>query len=217
MDSRRFGLVKVAAILGLGAPLLFVLMVVTMGFVHPNYSHLTNFISDLGALDAPSPYVQRLNFFQFGIGITVLAWGLYRGMQNPSRVALVFQVMIGIGIFLSGIFPGHSNDPASRASMLHNLVGAPAFLLIMLVPLVAGLKFRQDSAWSDLSGYSIAMSPALVAWFVLMARAGGAPGGTPGLFQRLFIGTWIVWMVLTSVRLYRMEGRDLPKEAPSLP
>ncbi len=217
MDSRHSGFVRVAASFGLGAPSLFVLLVVAMGFLHPSYSHFTNFISDLGALDAPSPYVQRLNFFQLGLGIVLLALGLYRAVENPSRVALAFQVVIGLGILLSGIFPGHSNDPTSRASMLHNLVGVPAFLLIMLVPLVAGLRFRQDAAWRDLSGYSMAMSPVLVTWFVLMVRAGGAPGGTPGLFQRLFIGTWLLWMVLASVRLYRLGGRKVPKEAGSLP
>lgn len=75
-----------------------------------------NFITDLGALDAPLPHVQRLNFFQFGIGITALAVALYKGMEHPSRVALALQVTIGVGIFLSGIFPGHSNDPGSRES-----------------------------------------------------------------------------------------------------
>jgi hypothetical membrane protein len=108
--------------------MLFVLLVVVMGFIHPGYSHLTNFISDLGALDAPMPFVQRLNFFQFGIGITALAWALYMGMEHPSRIALVLQVIIGVGIFLSGVFPGHSNDPGSRETMLHNLSWYPSFL-----------------------------------------------------------------------------------------
>lgn len=213
MESTGTSFVRRAAILGIGSPVLFVLLVGVMGFVHPGYSHLTNFMSDLGSLDAPMPYVQRLNFFQFGIGITVLGLALYRGMEHPSRVALALQLTIGLGVFLSGIFPGHSNDPDSRATMLHNLVGIPAFLMIMLVPLVAGWRFRESGAWRDLSGYSMAMTPLLVTLFVLMARADGAPGGTSGLFQRLFIGTWMLWMVLTSCRLYRLEGRSAPHEA----
>lgn len=206
MGSTRTGLVRRAAVMGIGSPVLFVLLVVVMGFIHPGYSHLANFISDLGALDAPLPYVQRLNFFQFGIGITVLAVGLYNGMEHPSRTALAFQVTIGAGIFLSGIFPGYSNDPGSRESMLHNLVGIPAFLMIIWVPLVAGWRFRKSSAWRDLSGYSMAMTPVLVVMFVLMAQADASPTGVPGLFQRLFIGTWLLWMIMIAHRLYRLES-----------
>lgn len=211
MGSTGTRFVRRAAVLGIGSPILFVLLVVVMGFIHPGYSHLTNFISDLGALDAPMPYVQRLNFFQFGIGITALAWALYMGMEQPSRVALVLQVIIGVGIFLSGIFPGHSNDPGSRETMLHNLVGIPAFLMIMLVPLVAHLKFRRSEAWRRLSAYSICMTPVLVAIFVLMAGADASPTGNPGHFQRLFIGTWLFWVVLIAHRLYRLEGQ--PRQA----
>jgi hypothetical membrane protein len=194
---------RLGAILGLATPILFFLLVVVMGFVHPGYSHLTNFISDLGALDAPVPYVQRLNFFQLGIGIVLLAVALYKG-GGASRVVLAFQLGIGLGIFLSGIFPGHSDEPESRATLLHNLVGVPAFLLIMIVPLVAGWGFRQRKQWKDLASYSMAMTPVLVAMFVLMARADGTPGGFPGLFQRLFIGTWLLWMILVAYRLYRL-------------
>jgi hypothetical membrane protein len=197
---------RCGAIVGLATPILFILLVVVMGFLHPGYSHLTNFISDLGALDAPLPYVQRLNFFQLGIGIAILAVELYKGTERASRVALAFQLAIGFGIFLSGIFPGHSDDPESRATLLHNLAGGPAFLLIMMVPLVAGWRFRQRKQWKDLAGYSMAMTPVLVAMFVLMGRADGMPGGFPGLFQRLFIGIWLFWMILVSCRLLRLEG-----------
>jgi hypothetical membrane protein len=204
MSSERDVFVRLGAILGLVAPLLFVLLIVAMAALRPGYSHLTNFISDLGALDAPNPHVQRLNFFQFGIGIAALGVALHRGMDKPSRLALIGQLAIGIGIFLSGIFPGHTGDPASRASMLHNLVGVPAFLLIMLVPLVAGSRFRQIEEWRPLSHYSMVMTPLLVIFFVLMARADAA-GGSPGMYQRLFIGTWMLWMVAIALRLLGLQ------------
>jgi hypothetical protein len=49
------------------------------------------------------------------------------------------------------------------------------------------------------------MTPLLVALFILMGYADSRPRGTPGLFQRLFMGTWILWMILISSRLYRLE------------
>jgi hypothetical membrane protein len=194
--------VRYGAIAGVASPIIFITLVVVMGFLYPGYSHLKNFISDLGALDAPRPYVQRFNFFQFGIGISMVALALYNGMERASRIALIFQLTIGLGIFLSGIFPGHTFHPESHESMLHTLVGVPAFLLIILVPFITGWIFRKRTEWRDLARYSIAMSPFLVAMFMLMVHADSQPGGTPGLFQRLFLSTWMLWMILISSRLY---------------
>jgi hypothetical membrane protein len=197
--------VRYGAIAGLASPIIFITLVVVMGSLYPGYSHLKNFISDLGALDAPRPYVQRLNFFQFGIGISVLALALYNGMERASRIGLASQLTIGLGIFLSGVFPGETSDPESHESLLHNLMGVPAFLLIILVPFITGWTFRKRDEWRDLARYSIAMTPLLVALFILMGYADSRPRGTPGLFQRLFMGTWILWMILISSRLYRLE------------
>jgi hypothetical membrane protein len=197
--------VRYGALVGLASPIIWFILVVVMGSLYPGYSHLTNFISDLGALDAPRPYVQRLNFFQFGIGISVLALALYRGTASRSRMELGFQLTIGLGIFLSGIYPGHTFEPESRASLLHSIVGVPAFLLIILVPLITGWRLRKRAEWKDLARYSMAMAPVLVAMFILMIRADISPGGTPGLFQRIFLGTWMLWMILVSLRLYRLE------------
>jgi len=201
--------VRYGAIAGFASPIIFIALVVVMGSLYPGYSHLTNFISDLGAFDAPfdapRPHVQRFNFFQFGVGISVLALALYNGMERPSRIGLAFQLTIGLGIFLSGIFPGHTLDSASHESLLHNLVGMLAFLLIMLVPIITGWTFRKREEWRELAPYSIAMTPLLIAMFILMGYADSRPEGAPGLFQRLFLSTWMLWMILVSSRLYRLE------------
>jgi len=202
--------VKYGALIGLGSPIVWILLVVVMGFFYPNYSHLTNFISELGSLDAPQPYVQRLNFFQFGMSISVLAVALYKGMERPSILVLVFQLIIGLGIFLSGIFPGDMSDLESHTSMMHNLVGVPAFLLIILTPLISGLKFRKNNMWKDLAPYSMIMSPVLATMLFLMIRADIVEtDGFPGLYQRIFLGIWILWMILISLRLYRLEDKKV--------
>jgi hypothetical protein len=61
----------------------------------------------------------------------------------------------------------------------------------------------------------MSMTPVLVTMFVLMARADASPTGNPGLFQRLFIGTWLLWMVMIARRLYRLEGQ--PQQAARSP
>lgn len=185
------------------------MLVIVTGSLYPGYSHLTNFTSDLGALDAPLDatltHVQRFDFSQFGIGISVLALTAYNGMERPSCIGLAFQLTIGLGIFLSGIFPGHGLEPEARESLLYNPVGIPAILLVMFVPLVSGWTFRKREESNDLARYSIAMTPLLIAMFIPMGYADSQPGGAPGLFQRLSVGTWLLWMLLISTRPYRLK------------
>lgn len=200
--------VRYGAIIGLVSPIIWILLVILMSSLHDNYSHLTNFISELGAIEAPNPFVQRINFFQFGFSILVLAVALYKGMARPSIIVLVFQIIIGLGIFLSGIFPGNITDPKSYSSMMHDLVGLPAFLLIILIPLITGWKFRNRESWKDLAPYSMLMTPVLLLMLYLMIRADTVvQNGFPGLYQRIFLGIWIIWMILVSLRLKKLESK----------
>ena len=206
INNPRSNYVRIGAILSIVSPIVWIFLIILMGFLYPDYSHLTNFISDLGAIEAPNPYVQRINFFQFGLSIVLLAIAIFKSMERSSVVILILQLIIGIGIFFSGIFPGHSLDPESHESFLHNIVGLPAFICIILLPLIAGFKFRRIDNWKGLANYSMLMSPILALMLFLMIREDiVVDNGYPGLYQRFFIGIWILWIIMVSIRLMKLE------------
>jgi len=198
--------VRNGAMLGIVSPIVWIMLIILMGLLNPDYSHLTNFISDLGAIEAPNPYVQRINFFQFGFSISLLAIAIFKGMERSSVAMLILQLIIGLGIFFSGVFPGHSLDPESHKSFLHNIVGLPAFICIILLPLIAGFKFRRMDNWKDLANYSMLMTPVLALMLFLMIREDIVEdNGYPGLYQRFFIGIWILWIIMVSIRLKKLK------------
>lgn len=122
-------------------------------------------------------------------------------------------MLIGVGIFMSGVFPGHAADATSRESFVHGVVGLPAFLLIVALPSVAGRRFSHDETWRDLSRPSYVLTPLLAVLLVLMGWSDGLPDGRPGMFQRIFIGTWMAWMVTLGARLNAVAGGQIDLDA----
>ena len=76
----------------------------------------------------------------------------------------------------------------------------------MLIPLITGWKFRKREEWKDIAPYAMLISPILLLMFFLMIRADVAvENGHPGLYQRFFLGLWILWMILVSLRLMKIQ------------
>ena len=71
---------KILAICGIIAPIIFAIIVIIAGFLRPDYSHLTDFVSELGAVGAPNAIIQRINFVLLGILIVAFTFGLHRGI-----------------------------------------------------------------------------------------------------------------------------------------
>ena len=51
---------KILAICGIISPVVFAILILLAGSLRPEYSHLINFVSELGAVDAPNAIIQRI-------------------------------------------------------------------------------------------------------------------------------------------------------------
>ena len=147
--SVRTGLVRRAAVLGIASPVLFVLLVVVMGFVHPR-------------ILASRELHQRSGCPRCAVAACATTEFLSVRHRHYSSCRGIVQ---GNGASVPGR-PGASSDDRGGY-----------------------LSFRHLSRAFQRSRFSRvqAMTPVLVAMFVLMARADASPTGAPGLFQRLFI------------------------------
>ena len=57
-------------------PIIFSILIAYLGFLIPDYNHLTQYMSELGALDTPNAII--LNAFGFPIlGLSVLTFAFY--------------------------------------------------------------------------------------------------------------------------------------------
>jgi hypothetical membrane protein len=95
--------------------------------LRPNYSHISNTISELGETGAPHARLVAFSFFlPVGLLVWLALWLVWR--ESPDRyvlAALIALSSMGAGYALSAFFPCDSGAPffGTWRTFIHNLVG----------------------------------------------------------------------------------------------
>lgn len=202
------------ALVGIVGPIVWWLLIIVNGALTPEYSHISDFISTLGAVDAPYAPIQTINFAVFGGSILALMLGIHYWFDAGSkpRTGTVLLGVFGVGVILAGIFPEHTADPDSMTNVLHNLTSTIAFVAGILGVGLISRRIVTDDRWPsyryELIGTIVIVSVTFAGFMLSIFR----DSAFVGLTQRLFIGVMTLWLVMQSYRLYRLVGAPEPDE-----
>ena len=197
---------------GVAGPILFVLAVLAAAAGHPGYSHVANFMSELGATGAPrAALMNYIGFVPAGTLLTVFAITLVSALPRTPLVTagVVLVMLFGIGVAAAGIFSCDLGCPTSGGTLenqIHNAIGPSCFLCVIAGAGILGWQFRELPDWRHLSGYSLATSAVALVFFLGLVRSLDARALT-GLWQRLMLGTLFLWCGVTAVHACRREAR----------
>lgn len=194
-----------AALLAGGAGVVVVLMTVMAGALTPGYSHVSQYISELGARGAPWEMAVRFaGFLPAGmllLGFCVLA---HRALPRSRDVTwgLAGLAVYAAGYLVAAVFPcdpGCRPAEPSLAQAIHNAVGLFGYLL---APLVLWRLARAARSWPAagrlvLAGH-LAAGCALVALLTLSPSS-----ATVGLSQRLMEAAVLAWVLLCGLYVAR--------------
>jgi Protein of unknown function (DUF998) len=202
---------------GLAAVAVYVWATVLGGRLHPEYSHLRDAISELTASQAVDRVRLAALYVAYNLLLAVFAWGLWRAapgsrlLRNASGLVVLAALS---GIAQVTVFPQDSTGtPATRAGATHIALAGLAAFLCVVTAVMYGVAFRRlelgRSAWVPslaVAGYLLVMGP------VAAVNVGGP---LMGLFERLTIGAYLAWVVLTCVALVheRSRGSAVPASA----
>lgn len=181
--------------LGYLIPIIFWTTTFTCSLILGNYNHLSNMVSELGALGTKSQYLFTTGLVLCSVLNIFFIIGLYR-ICKTLKLSVIPLLFIVLYSFLAGpaIFP--------MPLRLHGIAGIP-FPFMMLSPFMSlifwsgeehQLKIRQISIYSllvMLLGFLIFMPGILSEYF--------------GLKQRfLYIG-WSIWTICLSYRFSQLN------------
>jgi hypothetical membrane protein len=204
MDSR----VRLLALGGVAGPALFVTLFVLCGALRPEYSHVRQFISELGATGTPNATLMNVAGFLpaglllAGFGVSLALWFPRRG---TALVAATCIALFGLGHVVAGIFscdPGCPLEGASWQATVHDRVSLLAFLSGLAGVGLWARVFRRLPAWRSLATYSAVSSVIAVGLLIGFGLSTQTRVFT-GAWQRLFIGTLYLWCAVVGVRLFR--------------
>ncbi len=189
------------AICGIIAPILFTLLVIVVSLLRPDYSQISNFVSDLGV--GHYAIIQNINFIIFGFLSICLALGLRSGLPSPQGRALKagvwFVILFSLGVLFAGVFPEDY-----LAQMPHNLVSATAFVAIIAAQLLIwqGLINEDSLVWGRYRNYSLISGLLSIIFIILLKVAMTYYVDYQGAVQRLFLAVSWIWIGVTGVKLY---------------
>ncbi len=196
MDQRK---VRALLFCGLVIPVWLFVGVVIAGFLYPNYNHLAQALSELGAVGAPTHFISpAINNIPIGILFFLFALGVFLSQSN-NRWFITTAVLLflhGLGSIAAGIYScdaGCMPENPSLSQNIHNFSGLLMFfslLLANIIWVVIGRRVIRQRNFTLVSGLCLVVSIVSVP---LMLH--GANNGTLGLFQRFNYGSQVIWVM----------------------
>lgn len=206
--------IVVLAICGIIGPILKSIVIVTLGFLWPGYSHVSQAISELGAIDAPNALVMNVSYVVFGLLMVCFAFGLHQGIcqGEGSIVGPVLVAIYGVGQVANGIFPCAPGCQitlmiGSFTGLMRIVTSYVGFIAILLAMLVMSRRLRKDKQWRNYGSFSTVIGLISVGAFLLSFVLSGLLTPWVGAFQRLRHGIVFLWIIVMAVNLLRTSFR----------
>ncbi len=185
--------------LGMITPLLFWLMTITGGFIHGNYNHLHNVVSELGALGTRSEIFMSIGEILVAVLSLYAVFGYIKACRQTGLnvIPVLTLLSVSISMFWAAIFPMHH--------VLHGTLGPLPLILdvgvLLSIFLWRGKKFQKLRMVSLISF--------ILMMLILLRVIPNLRGQWEGLLQRTFYLGWTVWSIaLSFIFIQLLETRN---------
>jgi len=193
-----------AAILGV---ILYVAIDVALAFLRPKLSVLHSAESDYGS-EGPYAWLMDANFVLRCLLSLALAGALSLelGGRGAGRSG---PVLIGVWALASGLLAAFPDDPAGTkldgAGRVHLALAGIAFVAVVAGTFASGRAIRADPRFAPLRRPLLAFAWGAVVAIALLGHAHLRPHSLGGLYEKLFLGCELAWLLTVAVWLTRLD------------
>jgi hypothetical membrane protein len=194
---------------GICAAIIFMISVIITGILHPNYSHLTQAISELGAKDAPHPEIlNNGGLIPVGILTFIFSIGMFRNIKGSTLLYISsgLVMLVGLGRFLAGVFPCDTGCATftSMSAKFHAVTGLTSLTAGAIAPLIMafGLRFHRSQKY-----YFLSLGLGIGAFITIIAGVAGLSEIYFGAVQRLLLLFTYVWIIVVAVGMGILGNR----------
>lgn len=209
MSLKKFGI-----LCGIIGPLSWLSLIAVAGAMRPEFSHVAQFISELGERGSSTEFMMRYAAFGFTgllyLGFAAALLASFRdGWLSALGAALIG--LEGVGRIGAGVF---ACDPGceglSSSQELHRLFATLGFLSGILAAIAWGIAFRRYAWLKGLTWYSVGSGMLALVFLILMSWSRN-PVNTPGLFEHLASTLLSLWVFVFAIRLMRAPRQSLAR------
>ena len=202
------GVRKVLLICGILSSLLYVGTDIIAGTLYAGYSFISQPISELGAIGAPTRPLTAPLFFIYDVLLGGFGLGVWGSAGRNRALRVTGGLLVGIAVV--GLawtpFPMHLGEPVSSpANIIHSIFAGVQVLLILLAIGFGAAAYRNWFRFYSI-GTILALFVAGVVAFWLAAT--GQPAPWFGIIERINVYGYLLWVVVLAVVLLREEKRQ---------
>jgi hypothetical membrane protein len=202
-------LIDYCLISGIVAPIFITILIIILGFYHPNYNHIVQYMSELGAINAPYSNIMNFGFGFFGLLIIFFSYGLFNKFYYGNKEILILFAFILIGIsglsfFLIGFFPCDPNCiNFSSTGIIHSYLSDSANYTLILAQIFLIKSFKENNKFKNIYTYTL-LSSILVIIFCIIYEINIFQNYI-GLIQRISFGIPILWIEIIAIKIYKLN------------
>lgn len=206
--------------LGLGgilAPAFYYLALIIASFMRPGYSHVSQFVSELGEIGAPSaPVTNYLGFVPIGVCLLAFTYALFSSVDRGwlSIVGGILLALYGVSFILAGFFscePGCESADPILSETIHNMSGISGMAGMIIALFLWSFVFRRSPSFEGIWIYTLISSIVSLVLFLVFGMS--LESGYVGLWQRLLDLVTYAWFVVVGWRLWSGAAVDMRAEA----
>jgi hypothetical membrane protein len=195
---------KLLARLALAGVAVYLAIDVLLAFLRPGYSLLYNAESDYGR--GPWYWVMDINFLLRCALSLAIAAALYRVVLLDGRTRGGLALLVTWAI-CSGLLAFFADDPEGTpqhgSGIVHLVLAFIAFTCIAIGAILISASLMSDPAWRPAAPILLAISVAGAFAYLLLGTAHKHDHAPGGLYERIFLGLELLWIVVAAVAIAR--------------
>jgi hypothetical membrane protein len=201
---------RLGILCGMVAPLLWASSILYVGSLRPDYSHFTQYISELGERGSSTEFTMRYaGFVPTGLMHMAFAASLYAAFRG-SRVAAIGAALLainGLARIGAGLFPcapGCEGPELPLSQQLHSLSAGIGFFALIGACVLWGIFSRSHRSPQWLGPFSVGCAALGMVFLLLMMWSADLRAGT-GLYERLSSGVLSLWVLVLAAMQWRAD------------
>ena len=202
---------KTGILCGILAPLLWASAIIFCGSLRPEYSHFTQYISELGERGSSTELIMRYaGFVPTGLMHVAFAACLYVAFKGSplAVIAATLLAINGLARIGAGLFPcepGCAGPKLLLSQQLHSWSAGAGFFALIGASVLWGLVLRRHRSLRGLGLFSVGCGIAGLVFLLLMVWSAEPRAGT-GLYERLSSGVLSLWVLMFAATLWRLQA-----------
>jgi hypothetical membrane protein len=190
----------------------YVAIDVLLALLRPGYSLIYNAESDYGR--GPWYWVMDLNFLLRCALSLAIASALYRVVRLDGRTRAGLALLVTWAI-CSGLLAFFADDPEGTpqhgSGVVHLILAFIAFTCIAVGTILISATLMSDPAWRPAAPVLLAISVAGALAYLLLGAAAKHHHAPGGLYERIFLGLELLWIVVAAIAVARRSPATQPE------